>query len=75
MERIGQGMLLVGLLIALGASVPFLLSVVANVAQPYDIPSQLIGPGWILGAIVGFIGLIVTAFGGNGFTTPQRRSA
>lgn len=75
MERIGQGMLLAGLLIALGASVPFLLTVVMNVAQPYDIPSQFIWPGWVLGAIVAFVGLILTAFGGDGFTTAQRRSA
>lgn len=71
MERIGQGMLLTGLLIALGASIPFVLSVVMNVAHPYDLPSQIMGPGWILGAIVGFIGLIVMAFGDR-FAPSQR---
>ena len=63
MERTGQIMLLAGLLVALAASVPFLLTVVANIAQPYDLASQLIWPGWILGAVVGFVGLVVMAFG------------
>jgi hypothetical protein len=68
MERIGHTLLFVGLMIALGASVPFVLSVLANAAQPYDFASQLIWPGWILGAIVGFVGLLVTAFGDQGMT-------
>jgi VIT1/CCC1 family predicted Fe2+/Mn2+ transporter len=72
MERIGHTLLLVGLLIAMGGSVPFVISVIANAAHPYDLASQLIWPAWVVGAIVGFVGLIVTAIGDR--KMPTRRA-
>jgi hypothetical protein len=73
MERTGHTLLLVGLLIAMGGSVPFVASVIANVARPSDFASQLIWPAGRLGAIAGLVGLIVTALGDSG--TPTRRRA
>lgn len=73
MERIGLSIILAGVLLAIGSSLPFLIGVALNVARPYDFASQLIWPGWTLGAIVSFVGLLVTAFGDPG--VPQRRRA
>ena len=73
MERTGHTLLLVGLLIAMGGSVPFVASVIANAAHPYDLASQLIWPAWVLGSIVGLMGLIVTALGDG--QLPARRRA
>jgi hypothetical protein len=72
MERAGHTLLLVGLLIAIGGSLPFVASVIANAAHPYDFASQLIWPAWVLGAIVGLVGLIVTALGDR--QMPTRRA-
>ena len=72
MERTGHTLLLVGLLIAMGGSLPFVVTVIANAARPYDLASQLIWPAWILGAIVGLVGLIVTALGDG--QMPRRRA-
>jgi hypothetical protein len=72
MERIGHTLLLVGLLIAMAGSVPFVASVIANVARPYDLASQLIWPAWILGAVIGLVGLIVTAVGDTQMPTRRR---
>jgi hypothetical protein len=71
MERIGQSMLLLGVVIAIAASLPLVAEVIANAARPNDFASELIGPGWVLGAVVGFVGLLVTAFGDR-FGSGQR---
>lgn len=72
MERIGLSIILAGLVVAFVASLPFVVSVVGNFAQPHDLASNLIWQGWLLGAAVSFVGLLVTAF--SEFAPPGRRA-
>jgi len=63
MERAGLTTMLVGIVIALAGSLPFMASVITGTATPDDFAGNLMWQAWALGGIVAFVGMIMAALG------------
>lgn len=63
MERGGLITILVGMIVAMAGSLPFMLTVFGNTTAGQEFAGDLMWQAWALGGIIAFIGMVIAMLG------------